>query len=65
MAKSKEYTIKDIDFLHIRVSEIKAEIVAIDYGYIDMLDSNETVSDRLLHLSAELINIVDVLLNAR
>jgi hypothetical protein len=61
----KKYTIKDVDFLHIRVSEIKAQIVAIDSGYIDMLDANETVSDRLLFLSAELINIVDVLLNAR
>jgi hypothetical protein len=60
-----KYTIKDVDFLHIRVSEIKAQIVAIDSGYIEMFDVNETVSDRLLLLSAELINIVDVLLNAR
>jgi len=43
----------------IRLEEIKAELVAIDEGYTDMLNGNETHLDRVMRLSYELIDMLE------
>jgi hypothetical protein len=43
----------------IRIGQIQQELSAIEEGYTDMLDGNETVTDRLLRLSYELLNIIN------
>jgi Mor family transcriptional regulator len=43
----------------IRVSQIQKELSAIEEGYTDMLDGNETVTDRALKLAYELLNIIN------
>jgi hypothetical protein len=42
----------------IRIAQIQHELSAIEQGYIDMLNGNETITDRLLILSYELLNIL-------
>ena len=44
--------------LEIRISEIQKEITAIEEGYTDMLNGNETITDRLLMLAYELLEIL-------
>ena len=43
----------------IRIAEIQHELIAIDYGYTSMLNGNETVTDRLVRLGYELLNILN------
>jgi hypothetical protein len=43
----------------IRIGQIQQELSAIEEGYTDMLDGNETVTDRVLRLSYELLNIIN------
>jgi hypothetical protein len=43
----------------IRIEEIKKELSAIQEGYTDMLNGNETISDRLLALASELITFIE------
>jgi hypothetical protein len=43
----------------IRIGQIQQELSAIEEGYIDMLDGNETVTDRVLRLAYELLNILN------
>lgn len=43
----------------IRIGQIQQELSAIEEGYTDMLDGNETFTDRLLRLSYELLNIIN------
>jgi hypothetical protein len=45
--------------LLIRIEEIKEELFAIEEGHTDMLNGNETISDRLLALSYELITLIE------
>lgn len=45
--------------LLIRIEEIKKELLAIEEGYTDMLNGNETISDRLLALASELITLIE------
>lgn len=45
--------------LLIRIEEIKKELFAIEEGYTDMLNGNETISDRLLALASELITLIE------
>lgn len=40
----------------IRIGQIEQELAAIEQGYLDMLNGNETVADRLLSLSFELLS---------
>lgn len=40
----------------IRIGQIEQELVAIEQGYLYMLNGNETVADRLLSLSFELLS---------
>jgi hypothetical protein len=42
----------------IRIAQIQHELSAIEQGYIDMLNGNETITDRLLILSYELLDIL-------
>jgi hypothetical protein len=43
----------------IRIDQIQKELSAIEEGYTDMLDGNETVTDRALRLAYELLNIIN------
>jgi hypothetical protein len=43
----------------IRIGQIQQELSAIEEGYTSMLDGNETVTDRLLILGYELLNILN------
>jgi hypothetical protein len=43
----------------IRIEEIKKELSAIQECYTDMLNGNETISDRLLALASELITLIE------
>jgi hypothetical protein len=45
--------------LLIRIEEIKEELFAIEEGHTDMLNGNETISDRLLALAYELITLIE------
>lgn len=45
--------------LSVRIEQIKKELFAIEEGYTDMLNGNETVSDRLLALASELITLIE------
>ena len=42
----------------IRIAQIQHELSAIEQGYTDMLNGNETITDRLLILSYELLDIL-------
>jgi hypothetical protein len=42
----------------IRIAQIQHELSAIEQGYTDMLNGNETITDRLLILSYELLDII-------
>ena len=43
----------------IRIGQIQQELSAIEEGYTDMLNGNETVTDRVLRLAYELLNILN------
>ncbi len=43
----------------IRIGQIEQELAAIEYGYTDMLNGNETVADRLLSLAFELLSMLN------
>lgn len=49
---------KEFD-LSVRIEQIKKELFAIEEGFYDMLNGNETIQDRLLALASELITIIE------
>jgi hypothetical protein len=51
---------KEFD-VSVRIEQIKKELFAIEEGFYDMLNGNETIHDRLLALAYELITIIEKL----